>query len=313
MVSSWKILEQERHASKIVHVLEMNVWVLMRIEGEGAQKRYLYASPEAMEQASARCEVDFEAQNKHADASGHLLKLLHLSWIYDVDGNRAPNTKSAGWLLGEGASHYGLSSTFLNVGVLKDQARQENADSYVMAAEISNNRSCDVAKGLSSALGVAKKHENGGRLVFEKRPGSHVHCIWDFWISPSPYHVRWTILRKQRHKNILGLHSQFWRRSGRFHREFQISIWNQKVWSWESIEGSFIWNVVVSWLSYRYLTAAFSRKPVRKKEHVIVVFISWRTANVDHFNRVFDVHTKVMIVREVLEEKPSFIYIALVS
>jgi hypothetical protein len=68
----------------------------------------------------------------------------------------------------------------LNVGVLKDQARQENADSYVMAAEISNNRSCDVAKGLSSALGVAKKHENGGRLVFEKRPGSHVHCIWDF-------------------------------------------------------------------------------------------------------------------------------------
>jgi hypothetical protein len=47
-------------------------------------------------QASARCEVDFEAQNKHADASGHLLKLLHLSWIYDVDGNRAPNTKSAG-------------------------------------------------------------------------------------------------------------------------------------------------------------------------------------------------------------------------
>jgi hypothetical protein len=89
-------LEQERHASKIVHVLEMNVWVLMRREGDGAQKGYLYASPEAMEQASARCEVDFEAQNKHADASGHLLKLLHLSWIYDVDGNRAPNTKSAG-------------------------------------------------------------------------------------------------------------------------------------------------------------------------------------------------------------------------
>jgi hypothetical protein len=96
---------------------------------------------------------------------------------------------------------------FLSVGVLKDQARQENVDSHVMAAEISNNRSCDVAKGFLSALGAPKKYENRRFLVFEKRRGSHIHCVWDFRISPSPYHVRWTILRKQRQKNIEGLHT----------------------------------------------------------------------------------------------------------